>query len=47
MIVQDDVKLILDARQLIDRAKREGSPYLFAPVTMLEQLVERATRPHD
>jgi hypothetical protein len=43
----EEFKLIQDAQQLIDRAKREGSAYLFTPVRMLEQLVEKATRPHD
>ena len=47
MIVQDDVKLILDARQLVDRAQREGSGFLFVPRWLLEQLIEKAIRPHD
>jgi hypothetical protein len=43
----NDLTAIQDAQQLVARAKREGSAYLFVPVAMLEALIERATRPHD
>lgn len=47
MIALDDHQLIRDAQALVDLAKREGSGFLFVPRWMLEQLVEKATRPHD
>ena len=43
----NEVSLIRDAQALLDRAQREGSGFLFVPRWMLEQLIERATRPHD
>lgn len=47
IIADDDHQLIRDAQALVDRAQREGSGFLFVPRWMLEQLIERATRPHD
>ena len=43
----NEVSLIRDAQALLDRAQREGSGFLFVPRWLLEQLIERATRPHD
>lgn len=43
----NETSMIHDARLLLDRAQREGSDFLFVPRWMLEQLIERATRPHD
>ena len=43
----NEVSLIRDAQALVERAKREGCAILPVPRWMLEQLIERATRPHD
>lgn len=43
----NDLTLIQNAQALADRAKREGSGFLFVPRWMLEQLIEKAQRPHD
>lgn len=47
MIAIDDHQLIRDAQALVDRAQREGSGFLFVPRWLLEQLIEKAQRPHD
>ena len=43
----DEFQLIKDVKLLIERAKREGAATLPVPRWMLEQLVEKATRPHE
>ena len=47
MIAIDDHQLIRDAQALLDRAQREGSAILHVPRWLLEQLIEKASRPHD
>ena len=42
-----DHQLIRDAQALVDRAQREGSGIIHIPRWMLEQLIEKAQRPHD
>lgn len=47
MIEIDEQQLLIDVQRIIDRASREGTAYCTIPRWMLEQLVEKATRPHD
>lgn len=47
MVTIDDHQLIRDAQQLLDRAIRAGVAYTFVPRWLLEQLIEKAQRPHD
>ena len=43
----NDAQLIRDAEALVAHAKLRGSAILPVPRWMLEQLIEKATRPHD
>lgn len=47
MIEIDEQQLLIDAQRIIDRAVREGNGYCTIPRWMLEQLMEKAVRPHD
>lgn len=47
IIADDDHQLIRDAQRILELAKREGLGLSYVPNWMLEQLIERATRPHD
>lgn len=43
----NETSMIRDAQQILDRARREGVGLCKVPLWMLEQLIEKAVRPHD
>lgn len=45
--VCDDHKLLAEIQHVLARAQREGANYVYVPRWMLEQLIEKAQRPHD
>ncbi len=46
-IIDDDVKMLDEAKQYLARAEREGLGIVRLPTWLVEALIERATRPHD
>lgn len=43
----NDLTMIQNAQALVSRAQREGLAILHVPRWLLEQLIEKAQRPHD
>lgn len=43
----DDLQLLAMAKQNISDARKCGNTLCFVPVWLMEQLVEKAERPHD
>lgn len=43
----NDQQLLAHAQNLLASNKKNGEPFVLVPVTMLEALIEKATRSHD